>query len=257
MNEDATAEIMDEVDDQPLEINDAEPASSPEQEEQPVKKIDGVQKRMNTLTAKRYEAERRAEELQARIAELESAKPIDTVIPEAPQLPDDMYDQAEMAKYHKDMTAYQVEIGQTTAKQAFENNQKAGQIAQQQAAQQQLISTYASNAVRDGVDMDKLRAVEQVLSQEGISPALGDYIMKDSNGGKIAEYLHDNPVVRHELLSLDVVSAGIKIATEIKSQALSSMPKVSNAPEPIPDIKGSGSLNRDDFERANPGTTFI
>ena len=59
------------------------------------------------------------------------------------------------------------------------------------------------------------------------------------------------------MLSMDPISAGNMVLTEIKPLALSTTPKVSNAPEPIPDIRGGGATDKDDFERSNPGTTFI
>ena len=86
---------------------------------------------------------------------------------------------------------------------------------------------------------------------------LGRHIMSDPNGGKIVEYLHDNPAEMHDILSLDPMSASIKIANVIKAKALSTTPKVSNAPEPLPNISGGGTLEKDDFERKFPGTEFI
>ena len=66
-------------------------------------------------------------------------------------------------------------------------------------------------------------------------------IVSDVNGAKVAEFLVDNPAEMHEILALDPVSAGIKIANEIKPRALSKTPKVSGAPEPIADVKGGGT----------------
>ena len=262
MNEetlDASAEPVEDVVDQPITMEEATPDSSPEQEEKPEQKTDGVQKRINELTAKRYEEQRKAEGLQAELDALRAEKPkeVITTPSNAPQLPDDQYDQEAMKAYHNDMLTYTQETATLAAQKTFDDNQKAGAVAQQQTEMQKVVSTYAANAVRDGVDMDKLRAAEQVINQSGISPELGQFIMNDSNGGKIVEYLHDNPSVLHEVLSIDPISAGHKILTEIKPRALSTTPKVSNAPEPVPDIKGGGALDKDDFERSNPGTQFI
>ena len=258
MNEDAIAEPIESVSDQPLTMDDAEPESSPEQAAEPEQKTDAIQKRMNELTAKRYQEQRRADEAERRLAEYTAAQSVPKAkVDQPPVLPDDMYDSEAVAKYQQDMTAYQVIVAQESAQRVFENNQRASQEAQRAAEMQQVVSTYASNAVRDGVDIDKLRAAEQVLTQEGINPILGQFLVNDSNGGKIVEYLHDNPSVRYELLSLDPINAGNRILTEIKALALSKTPKVSNAPDPIPSIKGGGALDKDDFDRKNPGTTFI
>ena len=237
--------------------------SSPEAGDNQSEKRNGVQERFNKLTAEKYEAKRRADELERQLAQERAAKalqpttqPVETQFNE-PKLPDDPYDQEAMQQYHRDMLAFNQRAAQAAAKHTFEEQQRAAIAAKQQAEMQQVVSNFANNAVRDGVDMDKLRAAEQSLNQAGISPQLGQYLMTDPRGGKIAEYLHDNPSVMYEVLSLDPVSAGIKIEQEIKPQALSTTPKVSNAPEPLPEIKGGGALDKDDFERRNPGTQFI
>jgi hypothetical protein len=238
--------------------NDAE--SSPASEENHDKKHDATQARINKLTAKRYEEQRRADALEVKLKELEAAQVAPAQAPTtitAPKMPDDVYDEGSMAKYHSDMQAYSVSVAQEAANKTFDTRQQQDRQQQAQQSQQTAISTYANNAARDGVDMDKLRAAEQMLNQAGISDSLGSYIMGDPNGGKIVEYLGDNPSEVYELLKLDPVSAGIKIANELKPRALSTTPRVSNAPEPTPSITGGGVSEKDDFTRLYPGTEFI
>lgn len=248
---------------EPVITEDNEPEeaeSSPASEDNHDKKQAGVQKRINELTAKRYEEQRRADALEAKIAEMEQAQaqPVQQAPSvQAPVMPEDVYDNEAMAKYHQDMLAYSSNVATQAAQQTFEQQQKAVVQQQQQATAQQTVSTYANNAARDGVDMDKMRAAEQMLNTAGISDNLGNFIMNDPNGGKIVEYLGDNPAEAYELLSLDPVTAGIKIANEIKPRALSTTPKVSNAPEPTPTIQGGGMVEKDDFSRQFPDTKFI
>lgn len=221
---------------------------------------DGVQKRINQLTAEKYQERRAREELERKLAEIEAKanKPEVNVEVAAPQLPDDIYDEDAMRKYHADMIEYTSKVTQATANSAYEQRAKTEAEKQNQAKQQELLSNYANNAIRDGVDLEKLRVAEQTLNSAGISSELGGFLMNDPNGGKIVEYLHDNPALMHEVLSLDPVSAGIKIANEIKPQALSTTPKISKAPEPIEEIQGSaGGGDKDDFDRKYPNTEFI
>jgi hypothetical protein len=246
--------------DQPLVVDSLTADSSADSGENHEEKSDGVQKRIDNLTAKRYQAEREAEGLRQENDRLkaEQAKPVVEVnTVDAPIPPADMYDQEQQAQYQRELVAYTQKVAQEASQNTYAEHQKTAREAQNQTEMQQVVSTYATNAIRDGVDMDKLRAAEQTLAQAGISSELGNYLMKDANGGRIAEYLHDNPSVMYEVLGMDVVSAGIKIANEIKPRVLSTTPRVSNAPDPIPEITGSGALNRDDFERNNPGTEFI
>ena len=258
MNEDAIAEDVAIDSDQPITMDEAETESSPEQEEKPEQKTDGVHKRINELTAKRYEQQRRAEAAESELSELRKAQAQPaTEVAQAPQLPEDVYDSEAMAEYHNSMVAHQTTVAQGAVQQALQDTRTQDLQSQQTAAMQQVVSTYTNNAINDGVDMDKLRAAEQVLNQEGIDPGLGQFIMNDPHGGKIAEYLHDNPAVRLDLLDLDPISAGYKIMNEVEALALSTTPKVSNAPDPIPEIRGGGALDKDDFDRNNPGTEFI
>ncbi len=233
--------------------------SSTTSEEQHEPKHNGVQKRINEITAQRYAAERERDELRKQLEEANKSKPQTPTTSDlvTPSLPDDLYDEDAMRKYHQDMVKYNQEIAQQAGKTAFETQQQ--QIKQQQAQQQEqeLIGSYARNAISDGVDVEKLKVAETSLAQAGISPELGRYLMSDRNGGKIVEYLHDNQELMHEVLSMDPVSAGIKIATEIKPAALSTTPKVSAAPDPVPSFTGGGAEPRDDFESKNPGTEFI
>ena len=258
LNEDANeAEVVEDVQGQEPQNAEATADPSPASAEQHEEKTNGVQKRINELTAKRYEAERKADELAKKLADIESAKPVQIAnAPTAPDMPSDVYDEEAMKAYHASMVKYSQDVATAASKNTFDEYQQSVSTQAQQAQVQKLVGEYANNAVRDGVDIDKLRVAEAALNQAGVSSALGDYIMRDANGGKIVEYLYDNPSVMHEVLSMDAVSAGIKIASEIKAAALSTTPKVSGAPEPTPEITGGGVVEKDDFDRRFPGTTF-
>jgi len=69
--------------------------------------------------------------------------------------------------------------------------------------------------------------------------------------------LADNPAVMYEIVEMDAMSAAVKLATEIKPQALSSTPKVTKAPEPVASIDGGGVSIKDDFDRMFPNAQII
>ena len=236
--------------------------SSPASEENHEQKSNGVQGRINDLTAKRYKEERRANEAEQELATLKAQYATQTPVApsaqdNAPVLPDDIYDEEAMRKYHTDSQVYNTSTAERFAKSQFETQQQASVQQAQNAKHQANIDTYASNATRDGVDFDKLAIAEQTLKQNGLSNELGNYLLSDPNGAKIVEYLNDNPAEMHEVLKLDPVSAGIRIATEVKAKALSQTPKVSGAPDPIPDVVGGGYVAVDDFSKKYPGAVII
>ena len=238
--------------------------SSPASEEQHESKSNGVQNRINDLTAKRYKEERRANEAEAKLAEYEANQANQTPSPQieqtltAPVLPEDIYDEEAMRKYHEDSQVYNASTAERFAKSQFESQQQASKQQEANAKHQVNLDKYAANATRDGVDFDKLLVAERTLKQAGLGNELGSYLMNDNNGAKIVEYLNDNPAEMHEILALDPVSAGIRIATEIKPKALSQTPKVSGAPDPIPEVKGAGGyVDTDDFSKKYPGAVII
>jgi len=236
--------------------------SSPDSGETHEQKHDGVQARFNKITAEKYQAQREKDDLQRQLdevqAKLSTAQPDPQVVtPDSPKLPNDIFDEEAMRKYYADSAVYNQNVATNAAKSTYESQQKSAAEQADKAKQAEFVGTYANNAVRDGVDIDKLRVAEQAINQAGINPQLAEYIMKDANGGKIVETLYDNPALMHELLAMDPISAGMKIATDIKPMALSKTPKVSSAPTPPTEIKGGGVHEQDEFERKYPGAQFI
>ena len=238
--------------------------SSPASEDNHEQKTNGVQGRINDLTAKRYKEERRANEAEQELATLKAQYATQTPATQpaqdiqAPVQPDDIYDEDAMRKYNDDNQAYYTQTAQSAAKAQFELQQQASAQQAQQVQHQATVDNYAKNATRDGVNLDKLALAEQVLKQNGLSDQLGQYLINDQNGAKLVEYLNDNPAEMHEILSLDPVSAGIRIATEIRPKALSQTRKVSGAPDPIPEVQGGGGyVAVDDFDKKYPGAEII
>lgn len=240
---------------------EAESVSSTDSGENHEEKQNGIQDRINKVTAQKYAEQRRADDLQRQLDETKSLqqKPIDAYVSaiEAPKLPDDLYDEDAMRQYYADSQKYNQDVATNAAKATFESQKKQGVEQKAQQQQRDIINTYANNAQRDGVDLDKLRIAEQTINSAGISNELAQHIMSDNNGGKIAEYLHDNPAVLHEIVSMTPMQAAIKLANEVKPKALSTTPKVSNAPAPLQEIRGGGVHEQDEFERKYPGAQFI
>ena len=237
--------------------------SSPASEDNHEQKSNGVQGRINDLTAKRYKEERRANEAEQKLADLEAKLASQPQVDQpaqsndAPVLPEDIYDEEAMRKYHIDSAAYNTATAQDAAKNQFETQQQASVQQEQNVKHQAVVDTYANNAARDGVNLDKLALAEQTLQQNGLSNELGHYLLNDPNGAKIVEYLSDNPAEMHEVLRLDPVSAGIRIATEVKAKVLSQTPRVSGAPDPIPEVSGGGYVEVDEFSKKYPGAVII
>lgn len=235
--------------------------SSPASEEKHEEKSNGFQQRINDITTKRYEAERKAQELEAENKQLRAAKQkaeaSQSVSVEAPKLPDDPYDDQAMRQYHASMVEYSSKVAQEQARAVYEGQQRESEQQKQQQKQQQQLQAYAQNAQRDGVDLQKLQAAEQVLANNGISAELGGFLLEDSNGAKVALHIADNPALMHELLSMSPMQAAVKIANEVKPQALSTTPTLTQAPQPIEEVRGGGVETKDEFDRVYAGYEIL
>lgn len=242
-------------------LDDAIAESSPASEENHEQKPDAVQKRFNKLTYEKHEALRENERLKAEIETKKQSTPApiveDKANLKAPELPSDIYDEEAMKQYHADSAKYNAQIAKDAATSTFEQQQKQSQKAAQEVEQRKQLNTYVDNAINDGVNMEKLPMIEQTLNNAGINPQLGQYLISDINGAKVAEYLVDNPAEMYEVLQMDPVSAGIKISTEIKPKALSKTPNVSGAPDPIKEVVGGGYVEKDEFDKRYPGAEFV
>lgn len=251
-----TPEVEEVQQEQSQEIS---PESSTGSEEKHEQKSNGMQKRFNDITAQKYKAERERDDLlkQLKVAQEQApqVKPESKLV--APSLPDDMYDRDEMKQYHDDMVKFNQESAQEAASSHYDSNQAKQRDNDSKVAKGKVIDTYVDNAMRAGIDIDKLKLSGDTLARAGVSPALESFILNDVNGARITEYLADNPAEMYEILRMDPVSAGIRIANEIKPKILSSTPKVSNAPQPIPEVKGGGYVEQTDFDKTYKGYEII
>ena len=241
-----------------IEAEMAGAESSPASEEKHEEKSNGVQQRINSLTAEKYQAKREAEELKKQLAEAQQkAEAPQPVSVEAPKLPDDPYDDQAMRQYHASMVEYSSKVAQEQARAVYESQQRESEQQKQQQKQQQQLQAYAQNAQRDGVDLQKLQAAEQVLANNGISAELGGFLLEDPNGAKVALHIADNPALMHELLSMSPMQAAVKIANEVKPQALSTTPTLTQAPQPIEEVRGGGVETKDEFDRVYAGYEIL
>ncbi|MEE9223048.1 MAG: hypothetical protein V3V40_06285 [Nitrosomonadaceae bacterium] len=252
--------FVDEAPDQPppnpADTADPSPATGDNQET----KTHGMNDRFNKITAEKYAAVRRADNAEQALKvaqEAANTAPVTVSAVEKPVLPDDLDDRAAMEAYHAEMLSYSEQTAAASATKVFNDSRQADQDTAHKAKENKVISAYEEKAIADGVDMVKLNAGEKMLNDNGVSAQLGTYIMQDKFGGKIVEYLHDNVAEMHELLALDPVSAGVMIETVIKQKALANTPNLSNTPDPLPDIGGTGALTKDAFEKEFPNTVFI
>jgi hypothetical protein len=226
----AGAEIVPEVTpDQPkVEPTDGD---SPPQIDKPSEPAqDAVQKRINKITAEKYEEKRKREELERKIAELEnSTKP-----KEEPKLEDFDYDDD---KFSEAKIAYQVSK-QLEAQKQNQTQQEVERARQEKAAK--FASKEAEYAAAHPSYTDNVKNIPKLHTDTL------DAIYEMDNGPAIVDYLGSHLDIVDEIANTSPIMAAVKIgqiSTVLKAQTNNKV-EPSSAPEPPSTLNaGGGALN--------------
>ncbi|USD64217.1 hypothetical protein [Vibrio sp. SCSIO 43136] len=234
-----------------------QPEISPGQEAQPEQSGNGVQQRINKLTADKYAEQRRADDLQAKLDAMESGQPqakapVAAAELQAPTLPDDLYDETAMQKYHQDMIAFNKQAAESSVKSVLEQQNQTQLQQQQEQQQQQAIQQYGQRGLDAGLTIEELQHADKVVGQSGISSEVATFLIQDEHGAQMVDYLAKNPAELHELAQMNPMQAAAKISTTLKTKALSVKPKVTQAPDPATQVNGGGQREIDPFDAAFP-----
>ena len=231
---DATADALQEAAQESATVETVESATTKE-EVKPVE--DGFQKRINKVTADKYAEQRRADELQRKLDEMQ-AKPAETVTG-APTLEAHDYDEA---KFNDANIKYQVS-------EALKAQMQAQQQAQSDVQAQQAQSDFNERIVKLGKDdfADVAGAVPQ------LPVGVADALVGSENGAELIYHLGThldqadklaNMTPNQAIMALGRISANMSAKTPIKLSA---------APDPITPINSGGTLKQ---ERGPSGATF-
>ncbi len=212
---------------------------------------DDQQKVFNDMAAKKAfetrEARRESDELRRQLEETKARIP-QQVAPIVPDFPDP-YDDDYVAKQAARDNAIRASAPFDANARAQQDNLQRTQEAAQQKAQDdenKRVATYAGRAKTLGMTKEQLLAAGNAVGQFGIDSQVANFIMQDDQGPLITKYLSENPLEMERLNSLDPMSAGIRIATEIKAKASALGIKQRNAPNPTETLRGSGVPAKDD-----------
>ena len=255
-----TDEISSEVEAGPQpEVNDEsgqpteQPASSPgESELSP-----GVMKRINRLTKRANEAERKLEEATRNQSQSQTETE-----PELPQRPSEnlWVDDPEKAKQMDQ--AYEKALEQRAEFRAQKKVKADGDAREQEAQRksekerrQSIVNNYIDNAIKDGISEDRLSYNESVLTEAQISMELAEYLYADESGGKLVNYLTSNLDVLDKIAGMPATQAVSFIEREVRGKAVTDKPSLTNAPDPI-DPTLSARPVKDELSKMAEGYSF-
>ena len=251
-NEETSVEA--EVVDSPAvdESVDTESAPSADSGENHEKESNGIQKRFNELTAKRYEAESSAkrereekERIQRELDELKAQQDAPKPV-EAPS-EDLMYENPEEYKRRVEAHAeYKFNQG------AIEREEARRQQEQQEIEQQRqrkvaaaMDKRFQESAANDGVELDEALKAAKLISSIGIAADISGAILNHDNQAAIVKYLGDN---LSEMDALNKASGNVFATVDaVKSLAEKAVTKkVSSSPDPIPNMGQSSGISEPD-----------
>ncbi len=206
-----------------------------ENDNEPVEK-NGVQDRINKITADKHDERRkreaetkRADDLQRRIEEFEANKPTLT----EPTLEGHEYDED---AFNKANVAYQVQ--EQVAAELTTQKAKQEQL-NQQTKQQQSLGKYKDRVAALGIDDfdEKANAIPDL--PDGVALAIIDL----DNGAEIVKHLFTHLDKADSLANMSPMAAMMEIGKISASMSVKPETKLSAAPDPIEPVKAGSAIN--------------
>tara|TARA_R110002020_G_scaffold440651_3_gene651315 strand:+ start:1457 stop:2245 length:789 start_codon:yes stop_codon:yes gene_type:complete len=231
---------------------DTSSESASESEENHDKKQNGVQKRINDITAEKYKYKQEAEQAQKELEELRANTKVEPEALIAAPSPDLHYDNPE--EFQKQSLAYQRQVADQSHQARLKAEQEAAERSRQAEEQAKIQSAFADKANKLGINPDEALNSVRVLNERGIDATVGEALVAHPNAPALFEYLATNPAVYDDLSTCSLFELGDKVK-HIESEALKR--NVSSTPEPTQVLTGLSAKEPDEFDKKCAGAEFI
>lgn len=226
---------------------DAPAAEKPkEQADEPTEHIlsERAQKRINKVTADKWEATRRGDELQAELDKLKASNvPASTV---EPKLEDFDFDEQ---KFNNAMIDYKVDQKVNQKAESIQKQQKDNQAEQSKADLTRKFTENSASFAEKNTDFNEILGKVPVLQ-----PSVLNELMDMENGPELAYFLGNHLDIADKIVNMNPVAAGIKIGEIARKLAEPKLVKQSSAPDPIEPLKSGGKAATE--ERGPVGATY-
>lgn len=226
------------ADEKPADEKPANEKPVGDDKDKPEVNQEAVNKKINTLTFQKHEeqrkreaAEKRAQELETKLAEL-NKQDSDIVIPPMPDTFDPEYDKKMVEREAAIKKQAQVDY----EKQVIEKQKKDAQdaeIKRQQEAIQASVDKMYTGAKTLGFKEDEFQKADLRVSQFVRNPLLAQHLLNHEEGPSIVMYLSSSAEQLEKIAAMDPINAAVYIATEIVPKAQGLKPKPSDAPAPL------------------------
>jgi len=214
------------------EPKEVEAQADEESEGDDNKPVDNFQKRINKVTADKWEEKRRADALQKKLDDIEANKPKSSEVVE-PKIEDFDFDDA---KFQSALVDYRVD------KRLQANDIKLQEDSEVRASQART-ATFLENA--EGLAKEKPDFSEVLRNMPTLQPTVLAAVMEDSKGPELAYYLGTHLDITDKIVSMNPIAAAIEIGRISQRLAEPTQIKPSSAPEPIKAVSSGGVVSSD------------
>ena len=225
--------------------------AGPEAIQQPVESASqqseghGVQKRINQLTAEKYEALRRAQEAEKRLSQFQSP-------PEQRELPANPTGSPSLEQFDYDDEAYNAALVKHEVNKRFQDLEQQRTAKEREAFKNRVNAEYMKKVSSAKLPEDFSQSVESLMNS-GI-PLQEDVVLaiqQTPNAPHVAHYLGKNLDVAAQLAGMDPISAAMKlgdISARLSANQANASPG-SSVPDPVVPVKsGTTHSPKNDFD---------
>lgn len=217
-----------------VESAPTESAINPDSTEAEKPKEDGFQKRMNKITKKAGEQERRADSLQKQLDEMQKTPEL-----EEPTLEQHGYD---TDAFNDAQVDYKIQEG---VKKGIKANSQGNILEKQELEALQLTESFIEKVTAiDSEGMDKINSIPD------LPKGVVDAIKQSPESGELALYIATNPEVADKLAAMNPTVAMMELGRISVKMSIKPEIKLSAAPDPITTLNSGGSaldVNEDDM----------
>jgi hypothetical protein len=204
--------------------------------EEPHKSGRGVQRRINVLTAEKYEYKARAELAERMLREKSASASSSESVPSNGEPSRDAFDTD--AEYEDAVVDYRIE-------------QKVSKAVAKQLQKEQTEKTVETWEQRKNAAKKEMPDYDEVMQESTtrLSPAMEEAILSSENGAHLAYYLAKNPKKAAEIFKLSPSETGRMIGIIEATLKPQSRKGVSGAPPPVNPVAGNRGVSTKDPEK--------
>ena len=231
-------DLQGDIPEESADLGTAEEQQKPEQPDAAQKAINKKHFQFKQAERERDEERKKREELEQRLAALESQK----VNQEIPPLPDAYDDDFETKIREREAAITRKAEIEAQNKLREDQQRLANEQAQREALEQKqkIVNDYTARAADLGVKPEELQLAGGQVEAYGVTPEFTDYLLTHEEGPLIVKHLAANLADIETINNMTPYQQAVYVETQIKPKLEALKPRITEAPGPATNINGGG-----------------